>query len=1150
MTAADLKIEDLFEKDIRRDIDGVIKVDKEDEHSVYTELDEYVVTKESLKHFDRFFSNYAEAQQTPNDRTGVWVSGFFGSGKSHFIKILSYLLENRVVKGKTALDFFREKIPDPEIFASMEKAVNTGSRDVILFNIDSKANTASKGDEQIVNIFMRAFNEMRGYLGDVFWIADLEEDLEDRGLYDGFKNEFKRINGETWEERRDAYSFEQDDVVEALASCGSMSKDSAARLFESDGTTYTLSVEKFAKKLEKYCKSKGKGHQVIFLVDEMGQYIGENSELMLNLQTIVEELGTKLRGKAWVVVTSQADIDTVTREHVKGNDFSKIQGRFNTRLNLSSANVDEVIKERILKKKKEHEEELSAYYSEKQTILRNLLAFSNTTEMKVYKGAEDFVQVYPFVPYQFNLVQKVLDRIRNTGFTGKHLAKGERSMLGAFKESTQKHCEENIGKLIPFHAFYETISGFLDPIISRTISQARENELLKEEDCKLLEILFMIRNLKEIDPNLDNLTVLSISSVDEDKIKLRQRVVDSLRKLEDQTLISKSEDRYYFLTDEEQEINKDIKRTEIEEYRVLDEIYEALYDQKGICPPAHKVYKFNRAVDDKVKTASNADLTVKFLTHLSEEYFKKGGQQQSLDGYNLSNINSTDTLLFVFPEDDFIDKIRSYLKIEKYLKQNSSNNSEIRSILAAKDQDARRAKVKARELIENGISDAKVFVDNKEVEIGRSNPKERMKEGIELLISNVYNKAGYVTLDYENESNVLRVLRSDDLEKWGNVDSDTNKRALNEMLEYISLKHERRARILLKDLNERYTKKPYGWKEVTISGLVAVLYSREEVKLRYQSEYLVNDAESTAKHLTRSDEADKLVIEIREKTGEEDLKTVKSILKDLFEKINLPEKEGELYDSVREILTEEHAELQNFEGRYDEEKRFPGKPQIDAYRLFLKEILETKDSSAFFRNVASRKTEFEELHEKAAPVKIFFEGAQVDIFRRLAKKYDAFTRNVQFLDDEAKAALEDVNRILNLEEPYSEIRKLRALETNIEASVKIALSSQKEKVREKLSSIREEIERALSEGNFPAEFNESVLSPFNEVEKITEKAEDCALVQSQLSIISSLRREALEKIDREKQIIRQRPKKAPYGSEYGSETTDGTGTPGTPGTSP
>src|SRR5690606_5489202 len=115
--------------------------------------------------------------------------------------------------------------------------------------------------------------------------------------------------------------------------------------------------------------------------------------------------------------------------------------------------------------------------------------------------------------------------------------------------------------------------------------------LLDNDDCELLEILFMIRNIKEIEPNLDNLIVLSISSVDEDKIKLKQRIIGSLQRLEEQTLINKSEDRYYFLTNEEQEIDKEIKRIGIEEHQILDEIHGMLYDQKqGVCPASHKDY--------------------------------------------------------------------------------------------------------------------------------------------------------------------------------------------------------------------------------------------------------------------------------------------------------------------------------------------------------------------------------------------------------------------------------------------------------------------------------------------------------------------------------------------------------------------------------
>ena len=232
---------------------------------------------------------------------------------------------------------------------------------------------------------MRAVNEQRNFFGDVFWIAELEEDLEDKGLYDAFKEEFESINGSTWEEKRDMYAFEHDDIIEALTNCGYQSRESSERMLKNDGQNYHLDVEKFAKKIEKYCQSRGEDHQVIFLVDEVGQYIGEDSELMLNLQTVVEELGTKLRGKAWVIITSQADIDAVTKEKVKGYDFSKIQARFDTRLSLSSANVDEVIKKRVLLKKEEHTQMLCSFYAEKKTVLRKLISFS--------RGSADFVGV-------------------------------------------------------------------------------------------------------------------------------------------------------------------------------------------------------------------------------------------------------------------------------------------------------------------------------------------------------------------------------------------------------------------------------------------------------------------------------------------------------------------------------------------------------------------------------------------------------------------------------------------------------------------------------------------------------------------------------------------------------------------------------------
>lgn len=132
---------------------------------------------------------------------------------------------------------------------------------------------------------------------------------------------------------------------------------------------------------------------MVFLVDEIGQYIGDDSKLMLNLQTVTEELGKECMGKAWVIVTSQQDIDSITK--VKGNDFSKIQGRFDTRLSLSSANVDAVIKKRILDKTETAAQSLRLLYDQKATIIKNLIVFNDGVEKKLYANAEDFAEVYP-----------------------------------------------------------------------------------------------------------------------------------------------------------------------------------------------------------------------------------------------------------------------------------------------------------------------------------------------------------------------------------------------------------------------------------------------------------------------------------------------------------------------------------------------------------------------------------------------------------------------------------------------------------------------------------------------------------------------------------------------------------------------------------
>jgi hypothetical protein len=383
-----MQIKNIFQKDLFRAINGVVKVGDESASTVWQELDEYVVTKELTGHFHKFFSTYLNGIDAPKseesrNRNGFWVSGFFGSGKSHFIKIISYLLANGSVtnpvtgESKQAIDFFTLKFDDHMFYGDVKRAVDNPA-EVLLFNIDSKSGDSTSRDA-ILQVFMQVLNEHQGYCAGYPFLADIERQMEADGNYEAFKSSFERIEGSPWELERDAFALRRDNTVSAISEATGLSIEAADKLLDEQRSGYSLSVEKFVKLVKAYLDKKSKNYRIIFVADEVGQFIGSDTHLMLNLQTIVEDLGKGCDGRALVMVTSQEDIDAVLGNVVgaKSHDFSKIQGRFATRISLSSSNTDEVIQARLLAKRLEAETELHRLFRSKGDVIKNQLTFNN-----------------------------------------------------------------------------------------------------------------------------------------------------------------------------------------------------------------------------------------------------------------------------------------------------------------------------------------------------------------------------------------------------------------------------------------------------------------------------------------------------------------------------------------------------------------------------------------------------------------------------------------------------------------------------------------------------------------------------------------------------------------------------------------------------
>ena len=1101
----------MFEKEIDRDIQGVIIVGQSEAENVAQELDEYVVTKELQKHFADFFSAYKKGIAGTTPKMGVWISGFFGSGKSHFLKILSYLLANKSVGDKKAIDYFADdsltegkpKIVDRIVLADMKLAADTDT-DVVLFNIDSKSDSNSKQNKDaIVHVFLKVFNEMQGFCGAMPFLADLERKLTEEGQYNEFKQKFEEVYGEAWEDSRQDFDFIQDDVVEVLTGMDFMSEAAARNWCEKAAEPYQISIEDFAKRVKAYIDRKGNNHHVVFLVDEIGQYIGEDSKLMLNLQTVTEELGKECMGKAWVIVTSQQDIDSVTK--VKGNDFSKIQGRFDTRLSLSSANVDEVIKKRILEKKETPAQTLRLLYGQKATIIKNLITFNDGVEKKLYADENDFACVYPFVPYQFNLLASVLTSIRTHGASGKHLSEGERSMLAMFKESAMEYKECEVGTIMPFHAFYDALENFLDHGHRGVIIRAYENDMINPEHKEkvfavdVLKVLFMIKYVdKVVVANIDNITSLMVEGIDDDRISLKGKVEDALKVLMRQNLVQKNGDIYVFLTDEEQEINREIESQSVEMAEIINKVSELIYediftDKKYKYPAFNGRYSFNfnQIVDDRpYKPTQNFDVGVRILTPASD-YGTDETTLRMVSGQGRE-------VLVVLPDDRaFMDEIQRYLKIEKYLRLNTSSAlSKYESIKEAKRLEMRERNANAKLFLTESLKDAVIYVNGDRAQINVKEVSARINEALGRLVKTVYHKLNYIDAAM-GEDEIRKLLKTSN-QLTLNLEGGTepNIHALDDVLQYVAGNSRMHVKTSMKSIKDRFMKAPYGFVEDDVQWLVAKLFKRGELSffVNGASVTMMNkDVEEIINYITKKAFVEKLMMEERVRVQDKDKKVVRDILKELFHTSSPSDDEDAAMNYFISFANKLITELRVMKKDYDRVK-YPGLKVIEEGIRIMSDIVQIQSPVEFFQTVSKKQDDLLDFAEDYEPIKAFFTGEQKGIFDKsllYLEKYD--DSKTYIVDTELENVVDAVRTIVKKDKPFADIPKLPELLKQFTDVYSKVLDDQLAPVLDAISESQKRVFEVLN----TKEYKESKINAYNDMFlEIQNGAESCTNVST------------------------------------------------------
>ena len=452
---------------------------------------------------------------------------------------------------------------------------------------------------------------------------------------------------------------------------------------------------------------------------------------------------------------------------MKGNDFSKIQGRFNTCLSLSSASVDEVIKRRILAKTDTAEDMLHLMYRQHQAAMRNLFTFAQGTvsDLKGYSDEEEFVEAYPFVPYQFKLLQDVLVQVRKHGSSGKHLSGGERSMLSAFQEAAQKYKEKDETHFVPFYAFYDTVHTFLDGAVRRVIDRADRaacaGDGLKPQDVDVLKLLFLIRYVEGVPSNVQNLSTLMITGLHADKIAMRRQIQESLDRLVYENYVSRNGETYLFLTDEEQDINREIRQTMVDANEVIHMIGQMVF--ADIYPGSkfryHNRYDFayDRMVDHAVLGQPNSDIRLRVIT-LASDLAESDADAHLI----LQSRAGNEAIAYLSARSDYYHELEEVKRIEKYIKQRNVAQlpETIRKIIQGKQSEAKEREKTAMLLLKEAIVKGVFYIAGERVVMRTANAKEALDEALTRLVETVYGKLNYVDSFAQNDADIQRILAS------------------------------------------------------------------------------------------------------------------------------------------------------------------------------------------------------------------------------------------------------------------------------------------------------------------------------------------------------------------------------------------------------
>lgn len=1101
-----MKLKELYNKPIDRAVNPAVSATKFDPETERIEIQEYVFTDEIMNGLFRILDAIKNNQ--PYDHVGIWIDGYYGSGKSHFLKYLDYCITpstredalSRLLEAIKAIDPLDDKHYlsfDYEQMVSIANWLKRATIDTCIFNLETSYDNSTDKKKAFLHVFWNEFNGKRGFNKFNITLAqNLEKPLEEKGVFEAFKQRIAEEGGD-WNDpgmAADLIDNELDwvlDIAKELAP--TLSVDSIReRIIKRDTN---MSIDRFGLELASYLKDKGDDYRLIFLADEVSQFINKERDRYLNLQEIITKLSEACDNKVWVACTAQQDLSEIMDDcHIaeEKDKEGKIKGRFEVKVSLKGTQPEVITQKRILDKKEEVKDTLASLYNKYKAGFD--LQFKLPNSYSSYDSQDDFIDYYPFVPYQFKLIMQVFNSFLNLGYVAKEVKGNERSIIKVIHSTAKANADAELGKFISFDELYnnmfeEGLQARGQKAVDNALRMARTYQTDKPEKTRLavrvVNVLFMICNISQTDQLLfpatvDNVTSLLVNNMDTPRLTIKNEVEKVVEFLCDNNIIRREQgkqgapDTFTFYSEEEMKVAQLIQsqvvdnNTQAEQLKdIFNKYITALRNKEQ-----YKTRSFSVGLTIKQRTflSNNPDVMVEFV--MDPDY-------DTAEQLALQNSNTNRMVYYVGPQYRENRRLYNafywYCQAERYMSTPVPNedNANTRKEFAKRAEEFYEGLIKKEfeKILDTCPIVSGLYVID-EAELGQKRGNDRYRVAIEKHLAGIYPKANLVDspsiprTTEQLKKAILRNVNPGDYEGMGAILTD----AEHEVEIYLNKQF---AEVNVTDVLTKFSKAPYGWDNICTLYVINELVRRHNRDYAYANNPNVETSTVANRIVT---ESNKFTLRQAQVISPQVIQNFIAAWKEIFGISSAPTTTDstQLFRMCRDIESERSLS-KLIKGYKDIEQQIIAYPFVEPIRKAIdlfESWLDERDPLKFFNLIISSKDEARMLTDKCKEV-VQFTHDQLSTYKQLIQFGDENTYNFSFVPEEMIGAVDEFLKVKDDPWPMGNtFRGYIKLRNQLSGSLDDVRNQLREKIKAAYNDIFDYLLQVAEKQNVPA----SVLS--------------------------------------------------------------------------